>query len=65
MTIGLGHAQVWWADLDDDKVRPVANLDNTQLIDVHRLLQRIGTVGFDRPPHFCEAMQRVMGCPRS
>ena len=109
MTTGLGHAQVWWADLDDDKVRPVivltrariadrlsrvlvapvtstvrriptevvvgrdegvragsvVNLDNTQLLDVDRLLQLIGTVDPARWPQFSEAMQRVMGCPRA
>ncbi len=105
---GLGHGQVWWADLDDDKIRPVvvltrarvadrlrrvlvapvtstvrdiptevvlgraegvrsgsvANLDNTQLLDVDRLLQQTGAVTSERWPLFCAAMQRVMGCPR-
>ena len=47
-------------------VRPdsVANLDNTQLLDVDRLLQRTGEVAPERWPLFCAAMQRVMGCPR-
>jgi mRNA interferase MazF len=101
---GLGHRQVWWADLD--KVRPVviltrarvapslsrvlvapvtttargiptevplgrdegvaqgsvANLDNTQLLEVDRLVALAGNVSMDRWPEFCEAMRKVMAC---
>ena len=104
----LAHGQVWWADLDDAKVRPVvvltrgrvasrlsrvlvapvtstirglptevvvgpaeglrggsvANLDNSQLIEVDRLLERCGSVQSHRWPEFCAAMQRVLGCGR-
>lgn len=42
----------------------VANLDNTQLLEVGRLLQRAGTVRADRWPEFCTAMAKVMACPR-
>ena len=105
----LGHGQIWWADLDNDKVRPVviltrapvarrlervlvapvtstvrhiptevalgsstgtrqgsvANLDNSLLLNVDRLLELIGLVERQEWPRFCIAMQRVMGCPRS
>ncbi len=101
---GLGHGQVWWADLD--KIRPVvvltrsrvagrltrvlvapittvvraiptevplgppegvaegsvANLDNTQLVPVARLLRPAGTVDPQRWPEFCTAMATVMAC---
>lgn len=104
----LGHGQLWWADLPDEKVRPVvvltrarvaprlsrvlvapvttvarglptevpvgaadgvrdgsvANLDNAQLLDVGRLLERAGAVDTRRWPEFCAAMARVMSCPR-
>ena len=48
-------------------VRPgsVANLDNSLLLDVDRLLELIGSVQRHEWPTFCIAMQRVMGCPRS
>ncbi len=109
MIATLGHGQIWWADLDNDKVRPVviltrapvakrlkrvlvapvtstirsiptevalsratgirqgsvANLDNSLLLDVDRLLELIGSVERHEWPGFCTAMQRVMGCPRS
>lgn len=101
---GLGHGQVWWADLD--KVRPVvvltrgrvadrltrvvvapvtttvrdistevllgaaegvangsaANLDNTQLLNVDRLLEPAGSVHPSRWREFCDAMGAVLGC---
>ena len=107
--MNLGHGQLWWADLEGDKIRPVvvltrarvadrlqrvlvapvtstirgiatevslgareglrsesvANLDNTQLLDVDRLLGHIGAVSPDRWSSFCTAMQRVMGCARA
>lgn len=48
----------------DEGVRAgsVANLDNTQLVPVDRLLDRVGDVGADRWPEFCAAMDRVMAC---
>ena len=108
MIESLGHGQIWWADLDEDKIRPVvvltrsrvagrltrvlvapvtstvrgiatevpldrspgvlagsvANLDNSQLLDVDRLLEMIGSVAAREWPRFCEAMQRVMACSR-
>lgn len=104
----LGHAQVWWADMPDDKPRPVvvltrrgiaprlgrvlvapvttrvrgiatevalgphegvregsvANLDNAQLLPVHRFIRPTGYVADDRWPEFCAAMDRVMACRR-
>ncbi len=85
----LGHAQVWWADMPDDKPRPVvvltrrgiatevalgphegvregsvANLDNAQLLPVHRFIRQTGYVADDRWPEFCAAMDRVMACRR-
>ena len=42
----------------------VPNLDNIQLIAPDRLLERVGSVAVGDWPKFCEAMQRVMGCPR-
>jgi mRNA interferase MazF len=42
----------------------VANLDNAQLVNVELLLECCGVVSAQRWPEFCEAMHRVMGCPR-
>lgn len=102
----IGHGQLWWADLDGDKIRPVliltrswvapkltrvlvapittmvrdipcevsignpegiplpsvANMDNTQLIETDRLLERIGVVPTKRWHEVCAAMTHVIGC---
>ena len=34
----LGHGQIWWADLDDDKIRPVVVLTRARVADQ---LQRV------------------------
>lgn len=103
---GIGHGDVWWADLAEEKIRPVvvltrrrvasrltrlvvapitstvrdiptevavgnaegvrdgsvANLDNLQLLDAHRLLRRAGRVGDARWPEFCRAVTTMMAC---
>lgn len=40
----------------------VANLDNTQLLAVDRLLAPAGTVATERWFEFCEAMRATIGC---
>lgn len=40
----------------------VANLDNSQLVAVDRLLRPAGAVAPDRWPEFCAAMAKVMAC---
>jgi len=40
----------------------VANLDNTQLIGVDRLLRPAGSVQDERWDEFCTAMTAVLGC---
>ncbi|MBA2348847.1 MAG: type II toxin-antitoxin system PemK/MazF family toxin [Solirubrobacterales bacterium] len=40
----------------------VANLDNTQLLPVDRLLHPAGRIDAARWPEFCRAMARVMDC---
>jgi mRNA interferase MazF len=43
-------------------VASVVNLDNTQLLDVDRLLDVVGVVAPPRWPEVCEAMAHVIGC---
>lgn len=40
----------------------VANLDNSQLLGVERLLARAGSLAADRWPQVCAAMSHVLGC---
>ncbi len=40
----------------------VVNLDNTQLIETDRLLERIGVVPWERWHEVCAAMAHVIGC---
>ncbi|MFP5309957.1 MAG: hypothetical protein ACLGIR_10330 [Actinomycetes bacterium] len=46
---GLGHGQVWWADLGDAGIRPVLALTRR-------------TVAPARWPEVCDAMAHTIGC---